>query len=395
MMTLARRLSPFVALALLSLAPAAAQAADPACRLAVSNELDAARPGETVEFAAAALAPCFKASDLAKVHVFEEPGGRELLVQAVDADSDWNPDQLVSLVFQADFAPRQRREFRLALGEQPKPGRDQYRAYGRFVRERYDDFAWENDRVAFRMYGAALETWEREPLTSSAVDAWQKKTRRLVQNDWYMVDDYHKDHGEGGDFYPAGRSRGCGGNGIWKDGRLYVSRNFRDSRVLANGPIRVVFELTYLGWDVAGVDVAERKRVTLDAGSNLSRFESLYTVRGKGGFSWASGIRKAGDAQLRVARELGIVRTWEALKNYGDNGQLGCGIVIDPARVADVVEADGNVLVVSRPAAPAVYYAGSGWSRSGDFPDVAAWDRYLEEFARRVASPLKIEIPAR
>ena len=29
-------------------------------------------------------------------------------------------------------------------------------------------------------------------------------------NDWYLVDDYHRDHGEGGDFYPAGKTRGCG-----------------------------------------------------------------------------------------------------------------------------------------------------------------------------------------
>ena len=33
--------------------------------------------------------------------------------------------------------------------------------YGRFVRERHDDFTWENDLVAHRMYGTDLETWRR------------------------------------------------------------------------------------------------------------------------------------------------------------------------------------------------------------------------------------------
>ena len=47
--------------------------------------------------------------------------------------------------------------------------------------------------VAHRMYGAALETWAQEPLTSSGLDVWVKRTRRLVINDWYMVDDYHRD----------------------------------------------------------------------------------------------------------------------------------------------------------------------------------------------------------
>ena len=90
------------------------------------------------------------------------------------------------------------------------------------MRERRDDFAWENDRIAHRMYGKALETWAQEPLTSSAVDVWFKRTRRLVINDWYMVDDYHRDHGEGADMYSAGKSRGCGGNGIWDAGKLYA-----------------------------------------------------------------------------------------------------------------------------------------------------------------------------
>jgi len=37
----------------------------------------------------------------------------------------------------------------------------QFRAYGRFVRERFDDFRWENDRIAHRMYAKALETYSR------------------------------------------------------------------------------------------------------------------------------------------------------------------------------------------------------------------------------------------
>jgi len=45
----------------------------------------------------------------------------------------------------------------------------QFRAYGRSVRERFDDFCWENDRIAHRMYAKALETYSRELLVSSTV----------------------------------------------------------------------------------------------------------------------------------------------------------------------------------------------------------------------------------
>jgi hypothetical protein len=226
------------------------------------------------------------------------------------------------------------------------------------------------------------------------VDAWSKKTSRLVLNEWYMVDDYHRDHGEGGDFYPAGKTRGCGGSGLVVNGALAVSRNFRGSRVLAPGPIRLVFELDYPEWETPGVRVTETKRVTLDAGSQMNRFESFYRPADASDVTWAAGIRKPEGVVPRVDRERGIVRTWERLTRYGDNGWLGCGVVVDPASIVDAREEGGSQLVVARAAAgaPATWYAGSGWDGSGRFPDVAAWDRYLDAFAARLRAPLKVEV---
>ena len=65
----------------------------------------------------------------------------------------------------------------------------------------------------------------------------------------------------------------------WR-GRLHRAENFASHRVLANGPIRAVFELTYDPWDAAGVRVTERKRISLDAGANLFRQESVYRADG-------------------------------------------------------------------------------------------------------------------
>ena len=180
------------------------------------------------------------------------------------------------VIFQADFAAGQTRTFTVTAGDKWTYTRDQFRTYGRFVRERYDDFCWENDRIAHRMYGKALETAERIPLISSTVDIWSKRTPSLVINDWYMVDDYHRDNGEGGDCYSAGLSRGCGGNGLWAADRLWVSKNFVSTRVLACGPIRLMFELVYEPFDVDGLPVSEVKRISMDAGQNLNHFESIY-----------------------------------------------------------------------------------------------------------------------
>jgi hypothetical protein len=181
------------------------------------------------------------------------------------------------------------------------------------------------------------------------------------------------------------------------DGALAVSKNFRSSRVLASGPLRVVFEVSYPEWEKSGLRVTEVKRVTLDAGSHFNRFESFYTVEGDGPVMWAAGIRKAEDVVPRVDRERGLVRTWEHLVRYGENGWLGCGLVVDPAAIVDMREEAGNQLIVARTprGRPATWYAGSGWDRSGDFPDVAAWDRHLDAFAARLRSPLVVEVQPR
>ncbi len=366
------------------------QAAAPAAarlEVLVRNPLDLARPAETVELPAAAVAALARGGELRRVRV-SDASGRELVAQAVDADGDELPDLVI---FQADLPARGQAAFTLALGEKRAPRREDFRAYGRFVRERHDDFAWENDRVAHRVYGAALETWAAEPLTSSAVDIWLKRTRRLVINDWYMADDYHRDTGEGADLYSAGRSRGCGGSGLWRDGGLVVSKNFRASRVLANGPLRVAFELDYPAWDAPEVR-SETKRVTLDAGRHLSRFESRYDLAGGGEIIFAVGIKKQPGASLRVERGRGWLRTWEPAKDGA--GHYGCAIVLDPAAILDVTEADGNYLVVARAPkdGPAVYHAGFGWDRSGDFAGVEDWDRALDEWAQRLRAPLVVEV---
>jgi hypothetical protein len=209
------------------------------------------------------------------------------------------------------------------------------------------------------------------------------------------VDDYHRDHGEGADLYAAGATRGNGGTGIWAGGKVYPSANFRDSKVYAVGPIRVLFELTYDAWDAAGVKVSERKRVSLDAGQNLDRFESRYTVEGSAAsLAHAIGIRKLKATEARAGGDRGILRTWEPVK---EGGELGQAVLVDPALVNDRAEDDLNYYLLTKipAAAPCVSYSGFAWTLGGDFKNVADWDRYLADFAARLRAPMEVKIEKR
>jgi len=362
-----------------------------AATVTVRNPIDLARTSETVSLGAADLKAALGVDDVRTVHVADGP--QEVLTQAIDLNDDGKFDQLI---FQTDIGPGATKTFVLSVGARQIPKLEDFKAYGRFARERRDDFAWENDRLAHRMYGAALETWAQEPLTSSTVDVWSKRVRRLIINEWYTVDDYHRDTGTGADFYSAGKSRGCGGNGIWSGDKLYPSANFRASRVLANGPIRVMFELSYEPWDAAGVKVSEVKRITLDAGQNLDHFESIYRVEGGGTIAThAAGIKKQPGSVVTTSKDTGVMRVWEPVQVKG-NGNEGLAVIVDPAQVVEFTEADGNYLTVAKVPAGnmASYYAGFGWDRSGDFAGMADWDAYVAQAARRLRAPLVVTMAA-
>jgi Domain of unknown function (DUF4861) len=355
----------------------------------VRNPTNLTRSNETIALEAATLRRLLPVDDIRRVHVRDLQSGKDLLTQAVDTNGDRTYDQLI---FQTDLRPNETKKFSLTVGERRIPSPQDFKVYGRFVREREDDFAWENDRIADRTYGQALETSLIDPLTSSAIDVWVKRISQLVINDWYMVDDYHREHGQGGDFYDAGSSRGCGGNGIWKDGKLYPSTNFIDSRVLAKGPIRLIFELTYPAWDANETSVAEIKRVSLDAGQNFNRFESHYTLESRTALlTDAIGIRKGKGPALSEPEGTATMRTWETLPD--DHGDLGCAVIADPANFVGFKEDARNFLMIEKVPENRVevYYAGFGWSKSG-FPTTEAWNQYVTQYAEQLREPLQVTI---
>jgi len=344
-------------------------------RVRVQNPTDGRRNTETV---------AVPAGKLPESPVVMDGLSSRILVSQIVGDE---------LLFQVDLAGKESRHYlilpRAALPAVPQPI---VKTYARFVPERKDDFAWESDRIAFRVYGPALMTDPKEPLTSSGVDVWVKRTRGLVINKWYQSGDYHDDHGEGCDYFKVGSTRGCGGLGIWDGEKLWVSANFKSQRVIATGPIRSVFELTFDSWDAAGREVSEVKRLSIDANANFTRSESMFSSNDRSTLTIGVGIvQREGDGGVAQDLKQGWMAYWEP--EMPPNGHTGCAVVLpDDVRAFTT---DGTHLLATataKPGKPFVYYFGAAWDKSGDFDTPQEAERYVRDFARRLAAPLKVNI---
>lgn len=350
--------------------------------LSVENNLDVERLNETIRLNISELKPGMNPE---KLEVIDQDIDEVIISQLLDLDENGEYEQII---FQSNFLANEEKTFIVREKITSDQQEVESKVHAKFVPTRKDDIAWENDRIAFRMYGPALQATGE---ISSGVDVWVKKVRDLIIEKWYQPDfDYHTDQGEGLDCYKVGPSRGCGGIAVWEDSKLIASNNFVTWKILANGPIRTVIELTYAPWEIKQGKVSEVKRITLDAGQNFNCFESTFSLEGEGdSLTCAIGIVKREEAGFYNANpEEGWLSYWEPTDKQ--NGTIGCAIVVAPKDMLYFVTTSDHHLVVSKTAleTPVVYYAGAGWDKSQDFSSKEDWVEYVKDFALRKSSPL-------
>ena len=260
----------------------------------------------------------------------------------------------------------------------PKP---EQKVMARPVPERADDFVFENNLIAGRFYGKALEG---NP-TSPGVDIWVKLPGKLVADEWYAgamqnPDYYHHDHG-GKDCYKVAVSLGGGASVPFIDGKLcWPSTNYRSSEVLEITPSKVVFALHYPEWEAApGILVALDKKVTLEADSYFTSVEDTYTFSGADELTVAAGF-KLHSAQQTVEQILDVpdrYAIWEKASDQSiepEDGLLGVALVLPGAEKVFASEAlDHALLLQTVKSGESVKYCfGSCWSK-GDIKTASDW----------------------
>ena len=275
----------------------------------------------------------------------------------------------------------------------------------RYIQERLDDFAWENDLVAHRTYGPALGApavpgVNKEVLVTSGLDIWFKRVSYPVVDRWYNKghDHYHKDEGEGMDMYNVGKSRGCGGSGVWDGKQLYTSHNYKTWKVLANGPVRAVFELSYDTWDAGGVAVSEVKRFTVDAGHQFDRIDSTFTFAGPAALTVAIGLNKnPADKGQKAQVSSAIDEPRGALSQWvqqASHGAFGTAIVLPGATGFAADTLNELVLAKATSGQPLRYYVGAAWDKAGRVTTPQQWNNEIATLAARVANPVRLSLQA-
>lgn len=259
------------------------------------------------------------------------------------------------------------------------------KTYARYVPERKDDFAWENDRVAFRAYGKALEGSSED---AQGFDFWAKRTSELVVDEWYRTGDYHADHGKGLDYYSVGQTLGVGDATPFIDQQVVFHKHYRQYEVLDNGPLRSTFKLIHEPEEVMGQHIQVEKTISLDAGSQLNKI--TYSIKNKTADSTpvAVGIakRKEDKPQLLNDSKNGILAYWEPAE---EDKVTGVAVLLPKTNYV-YKDSPKQFLLTTRVQndKPLIYYAGAAFNKAGKITNFNQWQSYIKGFKSNLTQPL-------
>ena len=383
----------------------------------VTNPLAMERSNEMVEVSMETVTDRLGLADTAQIVV-------------LNADGQQVPYQITydgKVIFPAAIAAGSTATYTIQTGT---PEAFDVKACGRCYPERMDDMAWENDLVAFRAYGPALQAkgergfgydlFTKYNTTEPMLEAMYakeldketlakivelKKTDPKAAAELSRERSYHIDHGYGMDCYAVGPTLGAGVAALMVNDTIIYPWCYKNQEILDNGPLRFTVKLEFTPLTVKGDStVVETRLITLDAGSHLNKTAVSYSNL-KETLPIVAGIVLHEPDGAVVADAANGYITYVDPTTGPDNGKIFMGAAV-PAVVKDAKtvlfsekekkernNADGHVLAVSdyEPGSEYVYYWGFAWDKA-DIKTADAWNRYMADFAQKVRNPLTVKV---
>jgi len=387
--------------------------------LTVQNPLNSSREFEVVE------------ADAQKIR--QKLGTDSFIV--TDADGKEIASQVTydgKVVFQASVGAKDKSVYYAVSGA---PKAYEKKVKGRLFTERGDEFGWENDRVAYRIYGHGAAV---------GYDLFNKSTSELMLDYWYASEQnqemrsvsqqlrdrgfgdladqvynaycYHIDHGKGMDCYTVGPTLGSGANALVnEDGSLCMPKCYSKYEILDEGPLRFTVRLTYPEVEYKGQKVIENRIITLDAGSHFNKVTVTYLGLTTDA-QIASGVvvhRQNPSAYVLNKdngyvgyEDLGDMGTYSYInKKYHAEfekqmGKIYVGTVY-PTKVENTEfksgengAATGHVLAVAKYSPGYTYYFGTGWSRNPNtgIQSLIDWEAMLVKKSAEVKVKMSVKL---
>lgn len=391
---------------------------DKVVNVTVSNGTGIDRNDEIVEISMEEVASKLQMDDTADIIVLDETN------QQVPYQTTYDG----KLIFPISVKANQQANYSIKVGT---PVAFDVRACGKHYPERVDDIAWENDRIAFRAYGPALQATGEK---AYGYDVWVKSVEEPVVEERYAMElnpetlakidslkkvdpeaakalraetSYHVDHGNGLDCYKVGPTLGGGTAALYVNNEIIYPYCYKTYDILDNGPLRFTVKLTYNPLTVNNnPNIVETRVISLDKGSQLNKAVITYSNTNEV-IPVVTGIvlHEPNGGQNAANAEKGYIAYADPTDNVNNNnGTIYVGAVF-PSKVKEAKVAlfpekeakerggDGHVLAVSdyAPNSEYVYYFGAGWSKYG-FESMQAWNNYLENYAEKVRNPLTVEV---
>lgn len=321
-----------------------------------------------------------------------------------------------NVIFQVTMMADQEQTYKFAKGT---PQETESLVFGKHYADKDDDFAWENDKVGFRVYGHKLDVASGydlfckrgthlpvlEQLYANEVyssDAWKRYYELMAINKEdafrFKMDtlSYHVDHGYGMDVYAVGPTLGAGIAALMDNETISYPYCYETYEVLDNGPLRFTVKFTFRPIACGqNKDVIETRIISLDAGSHLNRTKVSYANLSEPKEIVAGIILREDGGQWAADAEKGYISYPAPTQNPDTTQVVNNGIIyvghVYPKEVKKAHESHGHILTRSdySPESEFTYYWGFGWDHA-DILSRDQWNAYLETYASMVRNPLNI-----